>query len=438
MSGEEKVCRSRLLFVSTTYPTPSRPRQGAFNRILVESLRQGHEVRVVSPVPWIERVGGPFRRLRSGSDERAADERAADERAADERAADERWVAPGWQSCPTFFYPPKVARSRYGRFYTWSVRGALDRASAAIDPQWMLAYWAHPDGEAAVDFAERRGIPAVVMVGGSDIRMLTRNPSRRARIRDVLVRASRVITLSRDLARRVEALGVDRGCIDVTYRGIDRETFFPESQSCARSRLGIDDDTVLLVWVGRLVAVKNPGLLIEAARAWKGRWGSRLRVEVIGEGPLSDRVRSAARRGGVGDVVSMRGGRHQSELADWYRAADVTVLTSDSEGVPNVLLESIACGCRFVATDVGGVGEIADPNLDRLVPAGDADGVSHAVIELAERRQAELAERRSFEARREGGDGSESLPPRTFRPRSVQGFAADVARSGWRAMEESR
>ncbi len=415
MSGEDAVVRGRLLFVSTTYPTPTRPRQGAFNRVLVESLRRVHEVRVVSPVPWIERVGGSFRRMRSGLGE---------------RAADDRWGVPGWQSCPTFYYPPKVARSRYGRFYSWSVRGALDRASAAIDPQWVLAYWAHPDGEAAVEFAERRGIPAVVMVGGSDVRMLTRNASRRARIRDVLVRASRVITLSRDLAGRVEALGVDRGRIDVAYRGIDRETFFPGRQSCARSRLGIDDETVLLVWVGRLVAVKNPGLLIEAARVWKERWGPRLRVEVIGEGPLCERVRSAAQRVGVGDVVSMGGGRQQSELADWYRAADVTVLTSDSEGVPNVLLESIACGSPFVATDVGGVGEISDASLDRLVPAGDAGGLSRAVIELAERRRVEAGD--------DGGDGSGAFARRTFRPRSVQEFAADVARSGCRAMGEFR
>ena len=59
------------------------------------------------------------------------------------------------------------------------------------------------------------------------------------------------------------------------------------------------------------------------------------------------------------------------ELTDWFRAADWTVLTSHSEGVPNVLLEAHACGTPFLATRVGGVGEIAVEGVDRLVTPGD-------------------------------------------------------------------
>jgi glycosyltransferase involved in cell wall biosynthesis len=71
------------------------------------------------------------------------------------------------------------------------------------------------------------------------------------------------------------------------------------------------------------------------------------------------------------------------DLPDWYRAADVTVLPSRSEGVPNVLLESTACGTPFVASDVGGIAEVADPLLDRLVPAEHADALAKAITEVA-------------------------------------------------------
>ena len=57
------------------------------------------------------------------------------------------------------------------------------------------------------------------------------------------------------------------------------------------------------------------------------------------------------------------------------------MLPSLSEGVPNVLLESIACGTPFVASRVGGVPEIATDGIDRLVPPGDAAALADAIQE---------------------------------------------------------
>jgi glycosyltransferase involved in cell wall biosynthesis len=57
-------------------------------------------------------------------------------------------------------------------------------------------------------------------------------------------------------------------------------------------------------------------------------------------------------------------------------------LTSHSEGIPNVLLESIACGTPFVATDVGGVSEIATSGLDRLIPNRDVNALVEQVVDL--------------------------------------------------------
>jgi glycosyltransferase involved in cell wall biosynthesis len=66
-------------------------------------------------------------------------------------------------------------------------------------------------------------------------------------------------------------------------------------------------------------------------------------------------------------------------MPDWYRAADLTVLPSLSEGTPNVLLESVACETPFVASDVGGIPALSRCPEDELVPAGDPAALARRV-----------------------------------------------------------
>ena len=79
---------------------------------------------------------------------------------------------------------------------------------------------------------------------------------------------------------------------------------------------------------------------------------------VVGEGPDERAIRELAARLGVAERVRMLGRVAHDKLHEIYSAADVSILASEREGWPNVLLESLACGTPVVATDVGGVSEI--------------------------------------------------------------------------------
>jgi glycosyltransferase involved in cell wall biosynthesis len=68
-------------------------------------------------------------------------------------------------------------------------------------------------------------------------------------------------------------------------------------------------------------------------------------------------------------------------LPDWYRAADLTVLSSHSEGIPNVLRESLACGTPYVATRVGGIAELCSDPAIRLVQPGNSPALAMAIEE---------------------------------------------------------
>ncbi|HUR54054.1 MAG TPA: glycosyltransferase, partial [Gemmataceae bacterium] len=103
------------------------------------------------------------------------------------------------------------------------------------------------------------------------------------------------------------------------------------------------------------------------------------RLVLIGQGPQRAALESLARELGVAGKVWFAGPMPQAELPRWYRAADVFVLPSHSEGVPNVLLEASACGTPWVASRVGGIPEIAHLGVSRLVPPDSPPELAAAI-----------------------------------------------------------
>ena len=134
---------------------------------------------------------------------------------------------------PVYVYPPKLLRSTYGWWYWHSLRSTLERLLEDFRPDLIMGYWAHPDGAAAVRAGQRCGVPVVLQVGGSDIRLLAHQRRRGEKIREVLSQVDRVVTCSAELAGQVAARGISRTHIDVVYRGVDRQVFHPGERGAA-------------------------------------------------------------------------------------------------------------------------------------------------------------------------------------------------------------
>lgn len=131
-----------------------------------------------------------------------------------------------------------------------------------------------------------------------------------------------------------------------------------------------------------MVAVKGLDTLIAAFDLARQKQ-SELHLLLVGDGPLRASLQADVQRRGLGGHVTFAGIQSPAQLPDWYRAADLCVLSSWSEGLPNVLREAVACGRPFVSTDVGSVREIAASQagspLAELVPVGDAAAMAMAI-----------------------------------------------------------
>ncbi|MGH2877499.1 MAG: glycosyltransferase [Solirubrobacteraceae bacterium] len=233
----------------------------------------------------------------------------------------------------------------------------------------------------------------------------------------MLARSTPAVVVGPDLARRYHSAS---SLLDV-YVSLLHESDLLASEMDTRR---YDGDELVMLSVGRLDPEKNPLLLADVlARAVRAdpRW----RLEVCGDGPLSDALAQRAALLGVSDRVSLRG--HvpiDGGLWELYRSAHALLHVSMTEGVPQVILEAFAARLPVVATDVGGVGGLVR-GRGLLAAPGDPEAAARALtcltrdgdlrgelIEAAQRtaadhtRDAECARLACFLSGSQGGDGS--------------------------------
>ena len=247
-------------------------------------------------------------------------------------------------------------------------------------PDLILNYWLYPDGYAAVRIARELRVPVVVGAIGSDIR--TRNdPFTIKLVRETMIGADAVITVSEELRQQAIALGVPAEKTTAILNGCDTALFHPGDRAAARREAGIDTSGELLVYAGNLLASKGLGELLEAfLELAKSRQG--LRLALVGQGPLRDTLARRAAAAGMEKRVLLPGRAEAAGVANWMRAADIFCLPSYSEGCPNVVVEALACGCPVVASNVGGIPELVKKGYGLLVPPRDP-GALRVALEQA-------------------------------------------------------
>jgi glycosyltransferase involved in cell wall biosynthesis len=178
------------------------------------------------------------------------------------------------------------------------------------------------------------------------------------------------IASSRALGTALVAQGADRARVHVAHIGIDSDVWSATGINRAeiRAALGASDDTILLLFAGRISPEKRPLLAVEALRALRAE-GRNVRLAVAGDGPLLVALHAELQRQDLAAHAVLLGELDETTLRLIYAAADIYFAPSEIEGIARTLYEAMALGCVPVVSDVGGQRELVLEEVGSLVPA---------------------------------------------------------------------
>jgi glycosyltransferase involved in cell wall biosynthesis len=357
----------RLVVTTTFFPNACNPQRAVFLKQLVKAMRGAQPIDIVAPLPFIPKfkTGGMWGCVaRLGFVESFEQMRIFH---------------------PRVFIIPKLELFSALSYFV-SVRMLLKRL-ARKNRLVVHAHCAYPDGVGAVMAAKSLGIPVVFTAHGSDINIAAKKLPLKWQIRWAVRSAAAVIGVSKPITEELIALAGRKkvSTFTIPCAGFDPSLFFPRERTRARHELGIETDGRFVLFIGNLLPIKGPEVLIDAwswlQKTNRIRAGDRLFL--VGSGPRGDalveRVEECCTRGSV----VFAGARAHAEIPTWINSADLVCLPSYSEGTPNVVVESLACGVPVVASRVGGIPDIVEPGWSgQLVDPGNPRILAAAIVEV--------------------------------------------------------
>ncbi|MCP4848827.1 MAG: glycosyltransferase family 4 protein [Verrucomicrobiaceae bacterium] len=286
-----------------------------------------------------------------------------------------------------------VVLHRMGRFSNWdlTLQHSLNVLGSLHEKHSFDLTWGHylqVAGFLAVIFARSEKLRSVVSARGNDIDQLMFPPGDFARLKWTLEQASLVTSVSSELAKKIRLLAGDDFQVTVLPNVVDLEVFSPrEPEQAMRKELGIEPEEIIIGFSGELRHKKGlpflPGALAEVRR---NRPASLL---VIGEirarerstlsGFAAEDPQTAAR------ILSTGHLEQPVEVAKRLSLCDLIVQPSVWDGMPNSVMEAMACECLVLASDAGGIPEVVTHGANgALISKTKLNRLGEAVIEVLE------------------------------------------------------
>lgn len=240
-----------------------------------------------------------------------------------------------------------------------------------------------PEGITAGNLASKMNLPFITWCIGTDINDFAYyNFINKYLTKKCISDSSITLTTSKALAERVRHLNQSSD-IKCFYRGIklDHLKNLPSKKEICR-QLELTDAFINLLFVGRIIRDKGIYELAEAFFRISKQY-TNLNLIMIGDEIEKSSLSFLFDKMGISDKVHFTGIIQHDKVALYMKCADIMILPTWAEGLPNVVIEAMAVGIPVVATAVGGIPEILEHEVTGLlVPARNVDKLTDAITRM--------------------------------------------------------
>ena len=245
------------------------------------------------------------------------------------------------------------------------------------------------------------GVPFVMKFSGSnEVIKLTYSAVGRLELRLLRKWCRRIMVLNPGMIGEARSAGFDGSSLSWMPNPVDIEEYAPATQEIRdrlRQELGIPQDSVAILFCGRLAPEKELPTLLLAFASIAGRI-PRARLIVVGDGAMRPELEAQTARDGLLDRVVFAGMAAPSTIPKWLKASDIFALVSSLEGLPVSLLEAMATGLAVVGSGIPAIQQIVRDGENGLIAeVGNASSIAEALSQLA--TDAELRSRLGATAR---------------------------------------
>jgi glycosyltransferase involved in cell wall biosynthesis len=287
-----------------------------------------------------------------------------------------------------FSHVPQKMKTIRDRIHLCRALRTISRVIQQEQIDVIYSPFCSPYETAGLPAATLAGIPVVPSLRGADVLVEesigygnTLDPNSRKRISATLSRADHVIGVSRAIADRGIELGASAHTTSVVLKGVDEVRFSPADTAQARRKLELDDVPTVL-FVGLLIPRKGVACLLGAFEIVRQRIPN-AQLVLCGEGPELATLKDIARERNIDSAASFVGRVERDLMPEYFRACDVFVLPSLTEGSGNVLVEAGACAKPLVGTNTAGIPDYIDEGVTGyLFQKNDPDDLADKLVAI--------------------------------------------------------